>query len=140
MSIWSDEKFAADYAKVSVTDVNAFEMEKGEMSVISLIPREAKTVLDYGCGSGHFTNRISEEYEVVGFDIAESARNIAKQSFPDLEFIGEVEGKFDCIVLKLVLHLVDNPKSLLADLAQHLSGGGALWCRCHIPLTLPMII
>jgi SAM-dependent methyltransferase len=123
-NIWSNGEFARRFAETSGSEINLFETENNELSVLSLIPHSTETVLDYGTSNGSFANRASQQYETAAYDIAESAREVSRQSFPNLTVLDEVEGKFDCIVLKLVLHLVENPAELLGSLTENLTEKG----------------
>jgi trans-aconitate methyltransferase len=122
--IWEDDDFAKRYAVMSASGSDQFDSKKNELSLLGLVPSSTKTVLDFGCSGGHFTNRLSERYDVTGYDIAQSAREVAKNSFPNLNIVDTVTGKFDCIVLKLVLHLLDNPCELLDKLVENLAVRG----------------
>jgi SAM-dependent methyltransferase len=124
-NLWSNNDFAQKYALASNSDVNSFETQTNEASIISLIRSSTETILDYGCSSGHLVNRLTGKYrQVVGYDIAKSARLMAKESFPDINITGKIDGEFDCIILKLVLHLIENPKSLLKRLSEYLTDEG----------------
>jgi SAM-dependent methyltransferase len=124
-SLWSDDNFARKYALASNSDVNSFETQTNEASIISLIRSGTETILDFGCSSGHLVDKLTGKYrKVVGYDIAKSARLTAKESFPDINITGKIDGEFDCIILKLVLHLIENPKPLLKRLSEHLTDEG----------------
>jgi len=134
-NVWAEDDFAKDYAEKSKSGGMLFECDVNESSLLNLVPSGAKTVLDYGCSSGHFANRLSEKYEVTGYDIAKSAREFAKKSFPNLRIIGEVTGKFNCVTLKLVLHLIPEPREFLAELTKHLTDNGSFVISIPHPVT-----
>jgi SAM-dependent methyltransferase len=122
--IWKDNVFAKKYATMNASGSDPFESEGNELSLIGLMPDGTETILDFGCSGGHFTDRLSKEHKVTGYDIAPSARKVAKEAFPDLDIVDTVTGKFDCIILKLVLHLLDNPSELLNKLTENLAENG----------------
>jgi ubiquinone/menaquinone biosynthesis C-methylase UbiE len=83
---WYD-KHANEYAKnnrsrATLDQINEFA---------ALLPKGAK-VLDAGCASGRDTSLLSKKgLSVIGIDISKGLINVAKQSFPDLNF---TEGNF----------------------------------------------
>jgi SAM-dependent methyltransferase len=100
------------------------------MTVATLqhISPTAKRVLDAGCGDGTYTNDIKRgrsSLEIVGFDPAGEAVNLARSRYPDIEFVvGDIlrpatfpEGKFDLIILRGVLHHVLNPAEAVRNCA-----------------------
>jgi SAM-dependent methyltransferase len=90
-NIWQDDDFAERYAVLNASGTNSYEHDVNEQSILSLIPSGVNSVLDYGCSSGHFTARLSDKYEVVGYDIAKSARDVAKSLYPKLTITGGAE-------------------------------------------------
>ena len=75
-----------------------------------------KTVLDVGCADGSFTKRIADETgaEVTGLDINAKNISIAREKFPNIDFIcselkylGE-DMMFDCILFCSVMHEISS--------------------------------
>src|SRR5438045_1584351 len=61
----TNERFSSRVANLRLTQ-----------ATISLIPREARSILDVGCGDGTYTQQIKDHFpqaEVIGFDPAEVA-------------------------------------------------------------------
>lgn len=81
-------------------------------------------VLDAGCGDGTYTAEIKAarpSLEIVGFDPASEAIELARKSFPNVAFaVGDIlhpetvpSGKFDLIIFRGVLHhLSDAPAAI----------------------------
>lgn len=81
-----------------------------------LIPEQAHSVLDFGCGAGEFTQKLADRFgTVVGTDI-EPILSIARQKHPALtlvEWNGESEvpselSTYDVVFSKLVLPFIEN--------------------------------
>lgn len=93
-----------------------------------LAKRQATTtkslrILDLGCGNGSLTNQlVLQGYEVTGIDSSKEGILIARQSFPNCEFIEgsvynlpyrELEHAFDVVIsLEVIEHLL-YPRELL---------------------------
>lgn len=79
-------------------------------------PEKLIKILDLGCGNGSFTNYLTQQgFNATGLDPSESGIALAKQSFPDIEFIqgdiynlpfSQLENQFDYIVsIDVIEHL-----------------------------------
>lgn len=111
---------------------------------------KCKTVLDIGCADGSFSNRIAEETgaKVTGLDINSKSIELAKEKFPNLEFIHsdinhlDKNRKFDCIVFCSVMHEISSYfpheeyrymkfpiKNAISEAEKHLNPGGILIIR-----------
>lgn len=131
-------RFAARYAARQIKDVAAYEALIADASS-RLTPND--TVLELGCGTGGTAIRLAPcVARFIATDFSVQMIRIAKaKPAPDnLEFrVADAEvsfscGPFDAICAFNVLHLVDNPARLLADIQTHLKPGGLLisktWC------------
>jgi len=108
--------------------------------IAALIPRDAKRILDVGCGFGLMGKNLKEEreVEVVGIENEEKAVNIAKGNVDQL-IIGDVEnlklpfesGYFDCIVYGEILEHLKDPWKVLREHAYYLKKKGL--CIASIP-------
>lgn len=92
-------------------------------------------VLDFGCGDGKITAQISQlvpNGSVTGFDISPDMIQLAKTLFPvasynNLSFCDtHLSGEYDLICSFSVLHFVDDPVAILANLKSHLKPTGRL--------------
>jgi SAM-dependent methyltransferase len=114
------------------------------------LTRDARwSVLDAGCGQGHFARFYSEEYPLaayVGVDISERAVAHLRRTMPDAEFHladlcewDDSEGRrFDVVQSFEVLHLILDDEVLaraLANLKRRLSATGALLVTAAMPAT-----
>lgn len=100
------------------------------------------TVLDFGCGTGTFANKLVEMgHQVLGLDPAEKMVALARQNFAKIPFVsGTVEAlgdhlSFDVITAVMVLQFVEpnKIKELLARLLTHLKPGGLFIFAVHNP-------
>lgn len=105
------------------------------------------SVLDAGCGQGHFARFYRAEYPAssyVGLDISERAVSYLQRTIPDAEFHvadlcewGDPDGRtFDIVQSFEVLHLIlddDAVTRALANLARRLGPRGALLVTAALP-------
>lgn len=79
-------------------------------------PKKLIKILDLGCGNGSFTNYLTQQgFKATGLDPSESGITLAKQNFPDIEFIqgdiynlpfSQLENQFDYIIsIDVIEHL-----------------------------------
>jgi len=98
---------------------------------------EGKTVLDYGCGDGKFTNTLvkANALKVFGIDISQNAIGFARKLVPMADFMVSNGGRleysdnyFDVIFsLDVIEHIPDNDReSVLVELKRALKPGGKL--------------
>jgi GT2 family glycosyltransferase/2-polyprenyl-3-methyl-5-hydroxy-6-metoxy-1,4-benzoquinol methylase len=103
--------------------------------ILELIPLNAATMLDIGCGNGSLSRAVKNRQiiEAHGIEITKAAADIAKSQL-DVVWNDTVENAlkklednyYDCIVLADVLeHLID-PWSVLEDLKSKLTATGKL--------------
>jgi ubiquinone/menaquinone biosynthesis C-methylase UbiE len=87
---------------------------------------ESHSLLDVGCGTGHFTDWLaSPELSVVGLDRASSMLTFARARRPDLPLVLADathlpfgEATFDVVALVTVLEFVDAPERSLREAAR----------------------
>lgn len=95
-----------------------------------LIPHDARSILDAGCGDGTYTNQIKQRFpdaEVTGFNPAGEAIRRAKRLYPSCRFmVGNAEAPetlaaagsgFDVAIVRGVLHHMAEPRLALINLA-----------------------
>ena len=103
--------------------------------ILELIPLEAVTILDIGCGNGDLLGAVKKRQQIKahGIEISKTAADIAKTEL-DVVWNESVENAlqklednyYDCIIMADVLeHLID-PWSVLAGLKSKLSTTGKL--------------
>ena len=103
--------------------------------MVDLVPKTAETILDIGCGEGHFAAGLKKELgaEVSGIELDEKSAALAVEKL-DKVYSGDVneiikglpESYYDCITCNDVLeHLVD-PYSILKQLKSKLAPEGLI--------------
>lgn len=88
--------------------------------------------LDYGCGSGWLADWLAGKgFETVGVDISESGIEVARRSFPNVEFTTDVSaaslrkrGPFDLVTCIHVIAHCFTPSSELKRIHECLRPGG----------------
>ena len=86
---------------------------------------DSKRILDLGCGTGKLLNTLGPSYG-VGIDLSKNMISIARESYPNLEFIqGDIEGEnfisslqgpFDFIILSDTIGYLDDCENTFAGL------------------------
>jgi len=120
--------------------------EREEM--LRFIPKDARLVLEVGCGGGIFGSAVKRVSgaEVWGIEIDNEAASAAKDKL-DKVIIGDVseiipnmpDKKFDCIVFNDMLeHLVD-PFSVLITIKSKLTPKGVIVCSIPNVRYLPVL-
>lgn len=108
----------------------------GEGLVEVLKSKEAKKILDVGCGTGVLTDAISKfAQKVVGIDSSAAMVEKAKKDFPNLDFqVLDVcsmnwENEFDAVFSNAVFHFIKTQDVLLERINKALAAGGLLVCE-----------
>lgn len=87
-------------------------------------------VLDYGCGAGEFLKFIEEDFDTVGFEPNENARNSAKQKILKTQFIYDLNKleneSLDGITLWHVFEHIENQSEILNQFYNKLKKEGLL--------------
>jgi len=105
--------------------------------VANLIPRDAKSVLDLGCGTGTLLARINSirKLQLTGLDnspqmLAIAAKKLsnspAKLQRGDLETMSDWGGPYDCVVSTNVLYTMNNPLLFLEHIRETVNVGGTI--------------
>lgn len=99
--------------------------------LISKYQAEKGTLLDYGCGTGHFLKKMKEKgWGTIGIEPNEQARTLSQknsiQVHENFEKI-DVSKKFDAITLWHVLEHVHHPTQILRSLKDKLSENGMMY-------------
>src|ERR1700735_3473519 len=94
-------------------DKHNFVFRFGEDVVQLLNPRQGERILDLGCGTGYLTNLIAQAgARVTGIDNSPAMLEIARASYPDLDFHVmsatdfHFNSLFDAVFSNAVLHWV----------------------------------
>ena len=88
---------------------------------------EGKSLLDYGCGTGQFMQKMaSKGYEVQGVEINEGAREKASKFGSVYSAVSEVKDRVDAITMWHVLEHVYNLDELLQAFKSKLKNNGTL--------------
>ncbi len=133
------EKFIKDRTQPAIDLANRLEV------------KEAKCILDLGCGTGNSTKILkdrSPNARVIGADNSDEMLAKAKKTHPDIEFIhldvggdlGEVKGKFDIVFSNACLQWIPNHEILLPKLMSLLRRGGILAVQIPIQSEHPVHI
>lgn len=109
--------------------------EHSRPEVLEVVPRDARRVLDIGCGSGRLGAELKRRQEafVIGIERDEQAAAIARQSLDrvikadlEQETLPFDAGDFDCVICADVLEHLRAPSSLLRQISQWLAPEGRL--------------
>ncbi len=98
---------------------HSFVYEYGNDLISLLKPKKTDVILDLGCGTGNFTQYISQYVsKIIGIDSSLEMLEKAKEQFQDIPFInkdatnlGYFE-KFDAVVSNAVLHWINEKEQL----------------------------
>ena len=133
MSEWRSEAVVKEYADKTSNPVTGwYEYLVNFPDLARLIPDEAESVLDYGCGVGDFTQKLAQKFTtVVGADI-EPILSIARSAHSELPFIewdGSAAllsdiGTYDVIFSKLVIQFIPDLDALAANFRKILNKDG----------------
>jgi 2-polyprenyl-3-methyl-5-hydroxy-6-metoxy-1,4-benzoquinol methylase len=92
-----------------------------------------KTLLDIGCGYGHFLNILKEDFIIHGMDISNHAIKVARNRVNCEYMNGNLEKqipfnkKFDIITAISVIEHLEFPEIAIKNIHSHLNDGG-LFC------------
>jgi len=114
-------------------DIDYYRQERKDVE--ALIPKEARKILDVGCGEGILGKRLLEKgvKEVVGVEIEQAVcektrENLSMVICGDIEEIDLPfeERYFDCIVFADILEHLKDPLSVIKKLKKHLKDSGVV--------------
>lgn len=134
---WHNPKLAHEYAE-KLDEVDWYEYEVNMPSLLSLIPGDTMSILDFGSGPGQFTAQLAATYQTEGADASPAMIAIARANCPDVPFhlwdgqSAYPAGRtFDVIFSKLTVHFIED----LALFARH--ARGALHARGSVVYSVP---
>ena len=133
------EKFIKDRTQPAIDLANKLEV------------KEAKCILDLGCGTGNSTRILKDRFPdamVIGADNSGEMLAKAKITHPDIEFmsldaggdLSEVRGNFDIVFSNACIQWIPNHKILLPKLMLLLRRGGVLAVQIPIQSEHPVHI
>lgn len=105
---WDADKYTRDFSFVH-------QYGNDVMELLDLNP--SMVVLDVGCGNGALTKKLSEKgVRAIGLDDSGDLLHIARQNYPDLEFIQadatdfRLQEKADAVFSNAVFHWIEREK------------------------------
>lgn len=141
--LWN--KKAEIYSKMTESrKSDAYEYEINFPSILNLCPKTSNDVLDLGCGSGDFTQILSQHFKnVTGTDASQNMISIAKKRFPKIKFfVQDLEKPFataddksyDLVTCKLVLMFINDIDNVATETYRIIKNGGKLILSVHHPI------
>ncbi len=121
---WNAEKYSSDFS---------FVHNYGKDIVDLIDTTNVKTVVDLGCGNGAITNSLTEKgFSVIGIDGSREMIEIARNHYPDIQFICSdatdfvLEKPVDVVFSNAVFHWIDKSEQshMLKCVYQSLRNGG----------------
>lgn len=106
--------------------------------LIEMIPNDAKSIIDLGCGLGHisaFLSNARPDLKICGIDGDEQYIKICKQNFPHIEFRRMMaedmpnyfeENSLDCVIMSQMIEHLPNVGHVLESIYYVLRPGGSL--------------
>lgn len=107
--------------------------------LLDLIVQKKSSLLDIGCGTGGMTALLSKKHHCVGVDTSATAIGIAKELYPDNQFIqGDAhlvlenfDRTVDVVLLLDVLEHINDDKAFLSSISNRIAPD------THIIITVP---
>ena len=80
---------AKEYAEQFLNELDVKPFDRNILNRFSDTLPEGSQIYDFGCGSGQTTKYIHDKnrHKIIGLDFSENAVQLAKQNFPEMEFI-----------------------------------------------------
>ncbi len=148
-----DNKFEMDYVKHYEQDAELFDyFEERECAatahdenrlrqyILSLVPKEAETILDVGSGSAWVAKRFAKENKtIVSFDISRKNVSKALEAYKSENHLGVVgdamqapfkDNSFDCVIASEIIEHTPKPDKFLAEAFRIVKPGGSLIISC----------
>jgi SAM-dependent methyltransferase len=139
----SYDKNAREWAERMRSGKNAAHKYLEKPAMYAKLPDlNGKKVLCLGCGSGEEAQALAEKgADVVGVDLSKGLIEVAKQSYPDLEFqvmdmeeLKFTEDTFDFVYSSLVMHYVPDWSKTLAAVKSVMKPGATFLFSTHHPV------
>lgn len=98
--------------------------------VAGRLAHRGDTVLDFGCGVGHFTKRLAARFRTIAFDLSPYARQATAERSPSTRVVGDLgeiaDGTVDLVCTLHVLEHIPDPAPTLAEFHRVLRRNGRL--------------
>jgi len=140
-SDYFSQKSSDTHEKLAKSPTSFADVKEGDYyrqerkDVEALIPKEARRILDVGCGEGILGKRLLEKgvKEVVGVEIEQAVCEKARENL-SMVVCGDIEKidlpfeerYFDCIVFADILEHLKDPLSVVKKLKKHLKDSGVV--------------
>ena len=109
--------------------LQSFNLKYKKSILLDRIPKQSR-VLDYGCGAGEFVKFIEEDFQSIGFEPDEDARNAAQNKISKAKIIADLNqienNSLDAITLWHVFEHVENQDEMLDIFHRKLKDSGIL--------------
>ena len=114
---------------------NDYQRRRGDtvLAILRSLRLTNPEILDFGCGTGWFTEELSHFARATGIDLSETAIAYAQATYPHVPFIAAnlfetpfSGGQFDVVVSQEVVAHVQDPEAYLDIIARILKPGGYL--------------
>ncbi len=114
---------------------NSFQTRRGDtvLAIVKKLGLDDPAILDFGCGTGWFTERLCHVGRATGIDLSPAAIAIAQATYPHVPFIaGNLYDTtfpaehFDLVVSQEVVPHVEDPAAYLDIIARVLKPNGYL--------------
>lgn len=143
---WNNPVLAKEYAD-KLDQIDWYEHDVNMPSLLSLVPHDAKRVLDFGSGPGQFTAKLAQMYEAVGADSSNAMIEISKHAYPSIEFRqwdGQspcpFDAEFNVIFSKLTIHFIEDLAKFANYASQALAKSGVIIFSVPHPIrTIPKV-
>lgn len=142
MNEWQLQSVVNEYATKAVDPIIGwYEHEVNFPDLVRLIPKNTKSLLDFGCGPGEFMKKFPKEIsKVVGADMAPMLV-FARKRNPSMEFIEwngldpipTNMGMFDVIFSKMTLQFIEDLSLLASHFSKIMNVHGTLIISIHNP-------
>ncbi len=121
---WQRTRTVSEYAR---------QRSESVLDLLRALRLDSPRILDLGCGTGWFTEQLTELGVATGLDLNDEAMDEAQRRRPDITFIGgdvfnqRLEaGSYDVVVsLQVVAHVIDQ-SGFMRRIAELLAPGGYL--------------
>jgi len=111
-----------------------FYYEKPKKEILEIVPRDARSVLSVGCGSGEMETRLQQRGaritvvpldSVIGTAAARRGFEVVYGTWDEC-FCKLGGRRFDCVIMKDLLHLQPDPGRCVAECSRLVGDGGSL--------------